>query len=59
MGRPGRDHLKFQDDTVQPGTTYYYRVRAVDTAGQRGPFSLEASVRTKPAAAPGEKVTAQ
>ena len=53
------DHMMFQDDTVQPGTTYYYRVCAVDTAGQRGPFSLEAAARTKPAAAPGEKVTAQ
>jgi chitodextrinase len=49
----------FQDDTVQPGTTYCYRVRAVDTAGQRGPLSVESSVRTNPAAAPGEKVTAQ
>jgi hypothetical protein len=53
------DHMMFQDDTVQPGTTYYYRVCALDTAGQRGPFSLEAAARTKPAAAPGEKVTAQ
>jgi hypothetical protein len=41
---------------LEPGTTSYYRVCPVDTAGQRGPFSLEAAVRTKPAAAPGEKV---
>jgi hypothetical protein len=53
------DHMMFQDDTVQPGTTYYYRVCAVDTVGQRGPFSLEAAARTKAAAAAGEKVTAQ
>ena len=31
------DHMMFQDDAVQPATTYYYRVCAVDTAGQRGP----------------------
>jgi len=53
------DHMMFQDDNVQPGTTYYYRVCAVDTAGQRGPYSLEAAAQTKPAAAVGEKVTAQ
>jgi hypothetical protein len=53
------DHMMFQDDTVQAGTTYYYRVCAVDTAGQHGPFSQEAVVRTKAMAAPGEKVTAQ
>jgi Glycosyl hydrolases family 38 N-terminal domain/Glycosyl hydrolases family 38 C-terminal domain/Glycosyl hydrolases family 38 C-terminal beta sandwich domain len=53
------DHMMFQDQTVQPGTTYYYRVCAVDNAGQRGPFSLEAAVRTKPAMPPVGKVTAQ
>jgi len=53
------DHMMFQDDTVQPGTTYYYRVCAVDAAGQRGPFSLEAAVRTKASVAAGEKITAQ
>ena len=53
------DHMMFQDDTVQPSTTYYYRVCAVDTAGQRGPPSLEATVRTKAAAPAQEKVTAQ
>jgi chitodextrinase len=53
------DHLMFQDDTVQPATAYYYRVCAVDTAGQRGPFSLEAAVRTKAAAAAAGKITAQ
>ena len=53
------DHIMFQDDTVQPTTAYYYRVCAVDTAGQRGPFSLEAAVHTKAAAAPAGQVTAQ
>jgi hypothetical protein len=57
--RPGRptvehraglyDHMMYQDDNVQPSTTYYYRVCALDTAGQKGPCSREASVRTKPA----------
>ena len=42
------DHQMFEDDDVQPLTTYYYQVRAVDTAGQKGPFSTEASVRTGP-----------
>ncbi len=41
------DHMMYQDGSVLPKTTYYYRVRAVDTAGQRGPFSEEVSVRTK------------
>ena len=41
------DHLMFQDEAVQPATTYCYKVRAVDAAGQKGPFSLETSVRTK------------
>jgi hypothetical protein len=53
------DHMMFQDDGVQPATTYYYRVCAMDTAGQRGPFSLEAAVRTKASPAAGVKVTAQ
>ena len=42
------DHQMFEDDEVLPLTTYYYRVRAVDTAGQKGPFSAEASARTGP-----------
>ena len=33
------DHLMYLDEAVQPTTTYYYRVRAVDAAGQRGEFS--------------------
>ena len=53
------DHMMFQDDTVQPAATYYYRVCAVDTAGQRGPFSLQATVRTKATPAAAGKVTAQ
>ena len=41
------DHMMWQDDTVRPSTTYYYRVCAVDNAGQRGPCSAVGSVRTK------------
>jgi fibronectin type 3 domain-containing protein len=41
------DHMMYQDDTVRPSTTYYYRVCAVDNAGQRSPCSAVASVRTK------------
>jgi hypothetical protein len=52
------DHIMFQDDTAQPLTTYYYRVRALDAAGQPGPFSLEAAVRTKEPAAPTPKTSA-
>jgi Glycosyl hydrolases family 38 C-terminal domain/Glycosyl hydrolases family 38 N-terminal domain len=53
------DHMMFQDNSVQPATTYYYRVCAVDTAGQQGPFSRKAAVRTKAAPAAAGKVTAQ
>jgi hypothetical protein len=52
------DHIMAQDDTVAPSTTYHYRVRAVDTAGQKGPFSSEASVHTKAPAPPGPKASA-
>ena len=41
------DHVMYQDDTVEPYTTYYYRVRAVNAAGQKGPFSDEATVNIK------------
>jgi chitodextrinase len=53
------DHMMFQDNSVQSATTYYYRVCAFDTAGQQGPFSMEAAVRTKAAPAAVGKVTAQ
>ena len=39
--------MMYQDGGVLPKTTYYYRVCAIDTADQRGPFSEEAAVRTK------------
>jgi len=41
------DHIMYQDDAVEPLSEYFYRVRAVDAAGQKGPFSDEASVTTK------------
>jgi hypothetical protein len=53
------DHMMYQDETVAPATTYFYRVCAVDTAGQKGPFSPSASVRTKDAAGPAGKAKAQ
>jgi hypothetical protein len=40
------DHVMYQDDTVEPDTAYYYRVRAVDAAGQKGEFSDETAVGT-------------
>ena len=41
------DHAMFQDSIVKPGTVYYYKVRAVDAAGQKGECSTEVSIRTK------------
>jgi len=41
------DHAMFADHTVLPGKMYFYKICAVDKAGQKGPFSLEAFVRTK------------
>jgi hypothetical protein len=43
------DRQVVADETVSPGTTYYYRVCGVDKAGQPGTFSEEASVTTKTA----------
>ncbi len=40
------DHQMYADRAVEPGKTYYYRVCAVDRAGQRGPFSAEANGST-------------
>jgi len=37
----------FVDEEVEPYTTYYYRVAAVDDAGQEGKFSREVSVTTR------------
>lgn len=55
----GQSGQSLQRQSQQPGTTYYYRVCAVDTAGQRGPSSLEAAVSTKATAAAAGKTTAQ
>jgi len=48
----------FADTTVQPDTTYYYRVRPVDAAGQKGEASSEATGRTMASGAAAVKVTA-
>lgn len=40
------DHQMYLDTAVAPTTTYYYRVCAVDAAGQKGPFSREAQATT-------------
>jgi hypothetical protein len=41
------DHMMYADETVLPSSIYYYRVCAVDAAGQRGPCSDEAEVQTE------------
>jgi len=41
------DHAQFADKTVEAGTTYYYKVRAVDVAGHQGAFSEEVFIKTK------------
>ncbi len=46
------DHLMYEDTNLQPHMVYYYRVCAVDTAGQKGPFSAEAGIRTGPVPPP-------
>jgi hypothetical protein len=54
------DHIMYQDDAVEPYTTYYYRVRAVDASGQKGPFSRAAAVNVEdPFMALGRGITAQ
>jgi hypothetical protein len=41
------DHQMYLDTSVEPTTTYYYRVCAVDAAGQKGPFSRQVQATTK------------
>jgi hypothetical protein len=56
------DHIMYQDNTVEAFSEYYYRVCAVDAAGQKGPFSDEATVTTtgrEPQISLGRKITAQ
>ena len=56
------DHQMLLDKDVQPLTTYFYRVAAVDTAGQKGPFSDEVQVKTQgadPLVALARGITAQ
>ncbi len=56
------DHMMYVDETVQPTTTYYYRIRAVDAAGAKGAFSDEVAVTTRvpdPLALLSEGISAQ
>ena len=56
------DHQMYLDTAVEPTTTYYYRVCAVDAAGQKGPFSREVQATTKaadPLAVLAKGITAQ
>ncbi len=56
------DHIMYRDNTVEAFSEYYYRVRAVDAAGQKGEFSEEAAVTTsgsQPQIAVGRGITAQ
>lgn len=56
------DHQMYLDEAVEPMTTYFYRVRAVDAAGQKGPSSAEVRATTKaadPLANLGKGITAQ
>jgi hypothetical protein len=43
------DVTSYPDTTVAAGTTYSYRVRAFDAAGNHSPFSASASATTHPA----------
>jgi hypothetical protein len=56
------DHIMYQDIAVEAFSEYYYRVCAVDAAGQKGPFSDEAAVTTtgrEPQTTLGRKIAAQ
>ncbi len=41
------DHAIFADKSAAPATANYYKIRAVDTAGQPGAFSEEVVIHTK------------
>jgi len=41
------DHAMYADMKVKPDQTYYYKVCAIDKAGQKGVFSDESFVKTK------------
>ena len=56
------DHQMYFDNTVEPSTTYCYRVCAVDAGGGKGPFSREVQATTKapdPLAILAKGITAQ
>jgi hypothetical protein len=41
------DHQMYLDTAVEPATSYFYRVCAIDAVAQKGPFSQEVPVTTK------------
>ena len=53
------DHAMFQDKTVEPGNTYYYKICAVDATGQKGAFSAESVMATKNTPASSVRTSAQ
>src|SRR5262249_2941350 len=46
------------DPTAAGGTTYYYRVAAVDSSGTRGPLSAPVAIVTRLSEKPGWPVSA-
>jgi hypothetical protein len=56
------DHMMYQDDGAAGSSAYFYRVRAVNAAGQKGPFSNEAAAKLAdraPQITWARKITAQ
>ncbi|MCP4403048.1 MAG: hypothetical protein GY801_37800 [bacterium] len=50
ISRPLKDYDRqlYTDMSVDADTTYYYKICAIDAAGQKGPLTEEAAVTTKP-----------
>jgi Fibronectin type III domain/Bacterial Ig domain/Cohesin domain len=47
LAYPGSEFLSSIIENLQPSTTYYFRVRAVDIAGNSCPLSIEVSAQTE------------
>jgi hypothetical protein len=50
--------ISFSDTELMPATTYFYRIRALGTAGD-SPFSVEVEARTQDAPSSGNGLTIQ